>query len=311
MSQSSGKQSGLSQPNEQLTEADIESIWNAMKRPRKGDGKVPSPSKRAKEKKGPSIDTTPTTDYSGNLFPLHPETLEEELRLDKDFAKMTGVLRTKKMKPKSYLPQVILYDNMSHDRLLEIRLHDIRHAHEMAEKRAKRRHEKFLRALERKQDDWSKRDARAIAKLEPENASELSFAFGRLYNKPDHPYQDAVLSLTQPPQRVEHARRRPIVLPDVTRRPIYDDEEPEDKTFVTKLPKLQRSGRRRVSNGSGERRGYSDREMGLERSNGGGHQKREKRRNDWTADVRFHTLTSLLDERYSAKKRTNELKQPV
>jgi len=46
------------------------------------------------------------TDYSGNFIPLHPETLEEDLQQDREIARMTSVLRSKKLKPKSYLPQV-------------------------------------------------------------------------------------------------------------------------------------------------------------------------------------------------------------
>ena len=38
---------------------------------------------------------------------------------------------------------------------------------------------------------------------------------------------------------MDYTRRRPKLLPQVTNRPIYDDEE-MDKTFVTKLPKVIR-----------------------------------------------------------------------
>lgn len=60
---------------------------------------------------------------------------------------------------------MILYDNVSHDRLLAMRMEEIRRAHESVEKRAKRREESFVKSLERKQQEWIKRDERIIAKV--------------------------------------------------------------------------------------------------------------------------------------------------
>lgn len=47
------------------------------------------------------------SDYEAMYFPLHPETLEEELELDRKKSKMEEVLRTKQYKPKTYLTQVL------------------------------------------------------------------------------------------------------------------------------------------------------------------------------------------------------------
>ena len=61
--------------------------------------------------------------------------------------------------------KVILYDNVSHERLLAMRLNEIRHAHDAVKKRAKQREESFVKLLERKQKEWIKRDSRIISKV--------------------------------------------------------------------------------------------------------------------------------------------------
>ena len=56
-------------------------------------------------------------------------------------------------------------DNVSHERLLSMRLEEIRLAHQAAEKRAKRREDTFVKSLEKKQQEWKKRDNRIVAKV--------------------------------------------------------------------------------------------------------------------------------------------------
>ncbi|XP_076825881.1 uncharacterized protein LOC143471320 [Clavelina lepadiformis] len=322
---SSRKQSGSNQMKlDTVSESDIENLWLRMT---KASTKSKPNSTSKRKNHDMSLDTTPTTNYSEGLFPLHPESLEEELEEDEKMNQMNSTLRAKRQKPKSYLPQVILHDNVSHDRLLAMRLTEIQQSHHKAERRAKRRQESFVKSLERKQESWKRRDARVMAKLEPENLSEFNFTFGRLYTKPDYPYQSVIekLSIGELKQKaMDHARRRPTLLPQVTNRPIFDDEEPEDKTFITRLPKLknlpplsddthtvmdnfQRSINKNAPTFPGP---HTDRGAGRRRKRGEGKGKRK----DWTADVRFHTLTSLLGERYSPRsqrKKNHSSEQPT
>ena len=62
-----------------------------------------------------------------------------------------------------------MYDNVSHERVLAMRLAEIREAHLAAEKRAKKREETFVKSLERKQQEWMKRDVRIMEKVSQRN----------------------------------------------------------------------------------------------------------------------------------------------
>nr|XP_039274261.1 uncharacterized protein LOC120348200 [Styela clava] len=246
---------------------------------------------------------------------------------------MDETLRMKKVKPKTYLTQVILYENVSHDRLLDQKLGQLKHRHRVIEKKIKRKRESFVQQLENKQNEWTKLDARVIQKFEPENMPDLSFKFGRLYHSANYPYQAAINALRGIPSEKSNHTRKPQVLPQITRKKNRKESIPSDSesgssnVFITKLPKksLDKKEESMKSsedpnpkleevNTSWEKLNEIQPAFGSTRPNainkkelppvrGRRPQKIPPIEKNWLEDSRYVTLTSLLGPRFSPSKK--------
>jgi len=217
---------------------------------------------------------------------------------------MNNVLNAKGRQPKTNLPQVILYDNTSQDRLLEKRLGVIKNAHLEAELHAKRRKDSFLKSLEIKQEKWTRREAIVTKKFESgTSVADLNFEFGRLYHKPSHPYQAVIQAQSNlPPTTInDHSRRRPKVLPEILTRAQREGTEKEDFTFVTQHKRKESTSPvKYVSSPSKRSRSFQN---GGRNNNGGRNRRTREKSRDWMLDSRYTKLTDNLSERYSPKKR--------
>lgn len=168
--------------------------------------------------------------------------------------------------------------------------------------------------------------------FEPENMPNLSFKFGQLYHSADYPYQAAINTLrgVQAPKPEES--RAIQILPQVTRRKARKTSEHSDSDsgttniFVTRLPKKHRAEKEvsstyteELATRNKDKTSWSRMEqsipMTMEEAFRPVAKKelppvRERHRRalpskekNWMEDARYLTLTSILGERFSPKKK--------